>query len=180
LLIALFSQEAILLFTNESYYRAWTVVPLIIIPFSIKTMYYFYINVLLYHTNATKFIFIATLSSSMINILLSAIFIPILDMYGSALADLIAMVIRVGIIVALSIHFEDIGYKLSTFIFLILINVFFISAGLIFSYTTFMYEISWINIAYKIFVVMIYLTIAGIRLKKYTKPVILKLRDKRR
>ncbi|MEO1814636.1 MAG: oligosaccharide flippase family protein [Acetobacterium sp.] len=179
LLIALFSQEALLLFTNESYYRAWTVVPLIIIPFSIKTMYYFYINVLLYHKNATKFIFIATLSSSMINILLSAIFIPILDMYGSALADLIAMVIRVGIIVALSMHFEDIGYKLSTFVFLILINVFFISAGLIFSYTTFMYEISLINIAYKIFVVMIYLIIAGINLKKHIKPLILKLREKR-
>lgn len=180
LIIALFCQEAILLFTNENYFRAWTVVPLIIIPFSIKTMYYFYINVLLYHKQATKYIFMATVSSSIVNIILSAIFIPIMDMYGSALADLIAMVIRVAIIVALSLHFEDVGYKLSKFIYLIIINISFISIGLIFSYTKFMYEISWLNIAYKSFIVLLYLIIATISLKEYTIPLLSRLKDKRR
>lgn len=180
LLIALFSQEAILLFTNQNYYKAWTVVPLIIIPYSIKTMYYFYINILLYHKKATKFIFVATLSSSIINIILSAIFIPMFDMYGSALADLFAMGIRVGIIVALSKQFDDVGYKLSNFIYLIVINVIFISVGLVFSYSEFMYEISWFNILYKSFVVLMYLVLAAFSLRKYIKPLMAILTERRK
>lgn len=168
LMLALFSQEAILLLADPSYYKAWTVVPLIVITYSIKTMYYFYSNVLFYYKRAARFIFIATLSSSLLNILLSAIFIPYWDMYGSVLADAITMVIRVGIIVAMSNHFDDLGYRVVDFVKAAALDILFIGAGLVFSYTVFMYEFNWLNILYKCMIIVLY---AFIAFKAYTGKI---------
>lgn len=177
LLISLFSQELILLFTNENYYKAWTVVPFIVITYSIKTMYYFYINILFYYKKATKFIFLATISGSIINIFLSALLIPRMDMYGSVLADAIAMVFRVGIIAALSKHFDDIGYKINKFILLTVIDISFIGIGLIFSYTKYLYQFSWMNIGYKVIILLLYLSLAAFALRKNIRPFMEKLKN---
>lgn len=172
--IGLFSQEIILLFTHEGYYKAWTVVPMIAISFSIKTMYYFYINVLFYYKKATKFIFIATISSSFLNIILSALFIPKLDMYGSVLADLFARLLTVIIIVIISKQFDDIGYKVSRFVGITLVNICFIGIGNYFSYSKYMYELSLSNFLYKIAVVIAYGIVAMIYLRKYVSPLLIK------
>lgn len=167
LIIALFSQEAILLFTDKSYNRAWTVVPLIVITYSVKTIYYFYVNILFYYKQATKFIFIATLSSSFIDICLTAILVPSLDMYGSVLADIISMMIRITLVVIMSRRFENIGYNIRNFIYLIILNIIFIGAGLLLSYFKFIYIFNWTNVIFKIGIISIYLAIAIFYLWKH-------------
>ncbi|AXH51541.1 lipopolysaccharide biosynthesis protein [Clostridium perfringens] len=170
--IALFSQDLIILFLNKSYWKAWTVVPFMIVSFSIKTIYYFYINILFYYKEATKYIFISTLSSSICNIILSAIFIPKMDIYGSALADIISMFLRVTIVVILSKRYENIGYKISLFIKSIFLNFIFISLGLIFSYSKYIYEFSFLNFSYKFSIFIIYVGIAIFSQRNYLKLLI--------
>lgn len=171
--ISLFAQELIMLFMGKNYWKAWTVVPLIVLTFSVKTIYYFYINILLYYKQATKYIFVATLSSSIFNVILSAVLIPKFDMYGSAIADGISMLLRVSIVVWLSKKYKSVGYKIITFIRSFILILIFMGIGLYFSYTMFMFKLNWGNFIYKLVVFSIYIFLALLtqrnKIKSYMK-----------
>ena len=138
--ISLFAQDYIILFLNDSYANAWKMVPFVVGVYTIKTMYYFYVGILFYYKKASRYLFIATLSSSLLNILLSYFIIPIWGAYGSILADAISMILRVLIIVVISKRFDDVGLKIKEFIFRIIVIICFIVVGLFFSYTKYAYE----------------------------------------
>lgn len=129
--IALLSQDYIVLFVNESYIDSWKYIPLIVLVFAIKTIYYFYVEVLFYHKSASRLVFIATLSSSFVNIIMSYLFIPRYGIIGSILADAIAMFIRVTIVVSISKKYENIGLRVSDFIINFLVIAIFIGLGLL-------------------------------------------------
>ncbi len=173
LLIALFSQEVILLFLNPNYRQAWTVVPLCVVTFAVKSAYYPYINLLLYEKKASRLVFITTVSSSLVNIGLSALLIPSLNMYGSSLADIIAMILRVVIAVIIARKFNAVGFRFTTFAKIVLIVVALSGAGLYLSYTQYMYSVSLINILLKLLVVAAYIGIVVFAnrqtLKRYWK-----------
>lgn len=114
--LSIFSQEVICIVASETYYEAWKVIPFVVLTYAIKVPYYFYINTLFYYKKASKYIFTATLSSSVLNAFLSYFFIEWWGMYGSILADAIAMLIRVGIVLYLSLKVENIGIEISTFV----------------------------------------------------------------
>ncbi|MDK0855078.1 oligosaccharide flippase family protein [Clostridium perfringens] len=155
--IAFFSQDVIMLFLNNSYTLAWKIVPLIVVSYSIKTMYYFYVNIMFYYREASKYIFIATLTSSILNVILSAILIPPFSYYGSIMADIITMILRVVIVIIISKRFNEIGYKISRFIRIIFIEILFIFVGLIFSYTIYDEIFSFKNFIYKCLIYLIFL-----------------------
>lgn len=161
LLIALFSQEVILLFLNHNYREAWTVVPLCVITFAVKSAYYPYVNLLLYEKKASRLVFITTVSSSLLNILLSALLIPIWNMYGSSIADIIAMVIRVAVAVVIARKYNTVHFRLATFLQIVLIVTVFSGAGLYLSYVKWPYEVSLLNIALKMAVVAAYVAIVA-------------------
>ena len=81
-------------------------------------------------------------------------------MYGSAVADIFAMIIRVAIIIALAFRFNKIGYDINKFILFIIFIILFISVGLSFSYTQFKNQISFLNILYKFAILLAYIVIA--------------------
>lgn len=161
LLIALFSQEVILLFLNNSYRQAWTVVPLCVVTFAVKSAYYPYINLLLYEKKASRLVFITTVSSSLVNIGLSALLIPMLNMYGSSLADIIAMIIRVAVAVIIARKFNIVGFRFMGFAKIVLIVVLLSGAGLYLSYTQYVYSVSLLNILVKLTVVAVYIGIVA-------------------
>ncbi|MFQ8899295.1 MAG: polysaccharide biosynthesis C-terminal domain-containing protein [[Clostridium] scindens] len=107
-----FSKEAIEIIASKSYLPAWEVVPLIVLTYAIKIPYYFYVTVLFYYKKATNKVFIITLSTSLLNIFLSALFIPELSMIGSVLADAISMGSRVALVIVFSKKFGDVGFRL--------------------------------------------------------------------
>lgn len=176
--LALFAQDLILLLLHKSYAKAWTVIPFIVVTFSIKILYYFYINILMYYKKATRYIFTATLSSSILNIVLSYLLIPHFDMYGSVMADIICMVIRVAIIILLSKKYECVGYKLRSFIIKILMIIGFICVGLIPAYTKYTYTFSGINFVYKLFIFMVYTGLCIYFMRDEIKKVYNKIKDK--
>ena len=148
--VGLFIQDVILLALPDSYAEAWPLVPLIIIVYSIKTIYYFYIGILFYCKEASRFIFVATLSSSCLNVALSFPLIGLLGAYGSILADGLSMLLRVSLIVWMSRKYEDVGYKIWTFVRTTLIVVAVMAIGLVFSYTCCIYEFSFLNLLWKL------------------------------
>lgn len=158
--IAFFSQEAILLLVNPTYKQAWTIVPVLTAAFMIKSMYYPYINLLFYVKSASRRIFIATLSSSVINMLLSVILIPVWGAYGSAVADIGAMFIRVGIVVYLVRDIKRVAYQLAYFVRVSVINLLCLFLGLYLSYTKWVYDVSIANICIKLLVLFLYSLLA--------------------
>lgn len=102
--VVIFSQEIIMLLSkSEEYYEAWKIIPYIILVYVIKVPYYFYINVLFYFKKTSKYIFAATLLSSGINVTLSYFLVELWGMYGSIVADIVAMLFRVGAVILLSV-----------------------------------------------------------------------------
>jgi len=170
--IALFCQEAVMLMTNSEYVLTWTVIPILIFAFSVRTLYFFYVNVLFYYKHASKYVFIVSLTSSLANIFVSFLLIPKLDMYGAALAFVVAKIISVIIVIKLSLHFDDIGYKLSKMIMLVMVNAAFCAIGLYFSYTKYLTVFNIYNFLYKIFIFAIYTVIILFTFRKQIKEML--------
>lgn len=178
--IALFSQDYILLFLEESYSGSWKYVPFIVMVYAIKIAYYFYVNILFYYKEASRKLFIATLSGSLLNLLLSYIFIPIMGVYGSILADAVAMVVRVGIIILISRKFEDTGIRLSSFFSNFLKIAVFILGGLVLSYLKFDDSFSVFNFFYKVIFIVIYMLIILIKNKGELLNFVKAIEEKRK
>lgn len=157
--VGLFAQDYILLFLEKSYQSAWHFVPWVVLVFAVKTMYYFYVEVLFYYKKASRLLFIATITGSLVNVLLSAMLIPLWGVYGSIAADGIAMVIRVTIVVFISSRFDDVGLKLRDFLENLGIVAAFLAAGLAPSFLWGMDTFSPVNFIYKGLVVLGYIAV---------------------
>lgn len=157
MVIGLFSQEVVILMTNERYIMAWTAIPVLVVAFSVKSIYYFYVNVLYYYKQAANKIFIATITGSFADIILAVILVPVYGMYGAALAFLNAKIIVVAIVVVMSKRYDDIGYRVAEMLRIVLWSLLFMGVGLYFSYTKYMVVFSWTNLLYKFAVLFAYL-----------------------
>lgn len=163
--VALFSQDYILIFLNKSYSQAWMYVPLIVEMYAIKTVYWFYVNILFYFKKASKVLFTATLSGSLINVLLSFFFIRWWGIVGSIAADIIAMSIRVTIVVYISKQYEDIGLKMADFVKNFITVSLFIFVGLLPSYLARVQVFSFKNLLYKVLIIAVYILIVCVQYK---------------
>lgn len=176
--ISLFSREYIVLFVSEEYRSAWQYVPLIVFVYSIKIAYYFYVEVLFYHKKASRFLFIATLSSSLVNIVLSFVLIPVYGIYGSILADGISMFIRVFIVVALSRKFDKVGLNLQDFVFNLTYISLFILVGI---YPAFKKGLNQFNLQiflYEVLIVLVYIVFVSFINKKQIARIVKQKRAK--
>lgn len=158
--ISLFAQDYIVLFIEHSYVSAWKYVPLIVSVFAIKTAYYFFVEVLFYFKEASRKLFWATLSSSLLNIILSYYFIPMWNVYGSILADAISMLLRTAIVIAISKQYKDVGLKVRDFIRNFFVTESFVVLGLFFSITRYQNAFSILNFGYKILITVLYIVAA--------------------
>lgn len=180
MIIGLYSQEAIFLMTNERYIMAWTVIPVLVIAFSVKSIYYFYVSVLFYYKEAANKIFVASISGSLADIIIAYTLVPKYGMYGSAAAFLIAKIILVTIVILISRKFNDIGYRVSEMIRIIVPSLLFMIIGLYFSYTKYLTIFSWINFLYKIMIFLLYLAFIYLTNKKMIDLIIRRFDENRK
>jgi putative effector of murein hydrolase len=82
-------------------------------------------------------------------------------MYGSSLADIIAMILRVIVAVIIAKKYNAVGFRLTTFAKIVLIVIVLSGAGLYLSYTQYMYSVSLLNILLKLLVVAVYIGIVA-------------------
>jgi len=172
MVIGLFSQEAIIIMTNERYIIAWTAVPILVIAYSVKSIYYFYVSVLFFYKEASRKLFIATISGSFADIIIAFVLVPKYGMYGAAFSFLVAKVIVVTIVIIISKRYDDIGFSVIKMIIIIIPSLLFMIAGLYFSYTKYLTVFSWINLLYKLVVLSAYLVYIFITNKKNISIII--------
>lgn len=172
MLIGLFSQEFIILMTNKAYIMSWTAIPILVVAFSVKSIYYFYANVLFYYKEAARKIFIATIIGSMADIIISFTLIPKYGMYGASVAFLLAKIIVVTIVVIMSTRYHDIGYRITDMLKIIIPSLLFMSTGLYFSYTKYLVVFSWVNLLYKLVILTAYIAFIYFTNKKMIKMII--------
>lgn len=134
-------------------------------------MYYFYVEVLFYYKEASKKLFWATLTSSILNIILSYWLIPVLGVRGSILADAVSMLVRVFIIVFISRKYENIGLRIKDFVLSFIAIEIFIVVGLLLSYLRYSSIFSFYNFIYKCFVVIFYIVFMALFNKKQVSVV---------
>jgi O-antigen/teichoic acid export membrane protein len=157
MLLGLFSQEIVILMTAKPYHEAWKIIPILVIGFSIKSIYYFYINIIMYTQELTRKLFIATMAGSLSDIILAYILIKQLDRYGAALSFMLAKIIVVAIVVYISRRHNTVGYSVLKMLRIIVPSIVLMFVGLYYSYTTYQYEITLFNVGYKILILLIYL-----------------------
>lgn len=178
--ISLFAHDYVVLFVEKAYIDAWKYIPFIVIVFSLKTPYYFYMEILLYYKKASRHLFIATLSGSLVNVLLSYFFIRSYGIVGSILADAIATIILVTIVVFLSKKLNDIGLRVFDFVGNSLIVSGFIVAGLSLSFIKYQYTFSITNLIFKVAILLLYCLFLIVRFRNVIGALIKLVKDKAR
>lgn len=96
LLICAWTQEAIAIMSEESYYSSWKYVPYLVIAVAIKCPLYFYQNLYYYHKGMTKFIFMFTMAGCLSTMLFVWLLVPRYGIYGAIVGDIIGVCVRVG------------------------------------------------------------------------------------
>ena len=157
LCIGLFSEELLVLVTGRDYHEAWRVIPIIVAAFSIKSVYYFTIDVLMYHPEAARRIFLATVFGSLVDILLAASLVGPLGMYGSALAFLGAKIVTVCIIACMARPYDDQPLSPLSQFLVVLPGLLALGLGLLPSYLLFETGFYWENLCIKLLALFAYL-----------------------
>ena len=115
-LMSFFIKEIIQVFLPGDYLIAWTLIPIMLVAYQVKSVYLFYVNTLFYNTKSTKYIFISSVSGNLVNILVSTGFTRTLGLITPAIAILIQWVITSSIVILLSRRVEPVNFKLSKMI----------------------------------------------------------------
>ncbi len=166
LCLALFSKEAIFLLTNERYHAAWIYVPIIVAVFTLKTPYYFFIDVLYFLKDKTKLIFIASVASSVVNIIVTFIAVPVIGVVGSMVADLCGTAVLTYIIVFLSVRCGNVGYEWRPFFRYALITLGIMAGLIIPDYFLNGDGISWVLFGLKAVCILAYVLLAAFAERK--------------
>lgn len=88
LIMAIFSREVLaLMIKNPEFSEVWRIVPYVVFAYVFQGIYFFYVNVLF--LKDTGVIFIITVATVVINVLLNLLLIPPFGFYGCAVACLI-------------------------------------------------------------------------------------------
>lgn len=161
LCLAFFSKEAIFLLTNEHYHAAWIYVPAIVAVFALKSPYYFFIDVLYFLKNKTRLIFIASVTSSVVNVAVTFIAVPAIGVLGSVAADLCGTVVLTCIVVFLSVRSDRVGYEWWPFARYLLITLGMMAAIVVPDYLLNGDAISWFAFGIKVGCLGVYAILAA-------------------
>ena len=168
--IGLFCKEVIILMTNKEYRLAWTVVPILVSAFSIKSIYYFYLNIILFNTKSSKKVFIASITSSLSNIIFAETFVYRYGMYGVAIAQLLSIAILVFMTIQISKQCNYIKFKVKDMLSIIIPCNLYMGLVLIPSYILSPSKFSIKIFLFKVFMYIIYGGIIGF--SKTTREII--------
>lgn len=155
--IGLFAQEIITVMTTESYYDVWMVIPILVVSVSVKSIYYFYFAQCLFYPGTSKYIFVASITANLCNIITAAALVPVIGMYGSAFASICSICVNSTIIYVLNQRNGDIGYRLPKLLFRLLLSWIIMAIGVAPSYIIFSEKTTLINVIYKVIILLVYI-----------------------
>lgn len=168
--LSFFIKEVLQIFLPLEYLISWTIIPIMVVAYQFKSIYLFYVNTLFYNTKSTKFIFIASVAGSLVNITISAVFTKKIGLITPAVAILVQWFVTTLIVIAMSKKIEPVKFKLGKMFSYILVLVLSIIIGQFKDFMNPVGEITLMNFIYKI---IVFLIVAIILLNK-DLPIALK------
>lgn len=176
--LAALSQEAVFIIADSAYASAWTYIPAVVVSIAIKAPLYFYNSCLYYDTSKTGYILVPSVLGSLTNVVLTWLLVPYFEVYGSILADIIAMLVRLAVISW--ILPKDIRkiFSLRRMSVVSLACVAFIVAALIPAFTVYTDSLSLVNFLYKCVVILAYLVLAAIVNRKELMEIVGNIKKK--
>lgn len=153
--VSFFIKEIIQIFLPSSYLNAWMIIPIMLVAYQLRSIYLFYVNTLFYNTKSTRFIFIASVTGSLVNIITMSSLTSVLGIFAPAVALLAQQMVVVIIVIILSRRLEPVDFKLNNMILYIIIMILAMLIGQFYDFSNPTSEISIINILYKAVILII-------------------------
>lgn len=153
--VSFFIKEVIQIFLPSSYLNAWMIIPIMLVAYQLRSIYLFYVNTLFYNTKSTRFIFIASVTGSLVNIFTMSSFTKSLGLFAPAVALFAQQFVVVIIVIFLSRRLEPVDFKLNNMILYIIIMILAMLIGQFYDFSNPTSEISIINILYKAVILII-------------------------
>ena len=160
--ISCFAQEAITIVADKSYMSAWLYVPMVVVSVCLKIPLYFYNSYMYYDVTKTKYVFISTLVGCIVNIFMTYMLVQELHIYGSIIADIVAMFARQFVVMKVLPKEAKKIYSVKEMTFFSILPIIFIAMATLPAYYLKINDINVFNIIYKIVVILIYCGIAAI------------------
>lgn len=157
LVLGLASKEIVIVMTSQAYHDSWRIMPILLFGFALKSIYYFYVNIIMFYKKLTNQLFIATLAGSASDIILAFYLIKMFDRTGAALSFVLAKVIVITLIITIAKKSNTVGYSASRMMQIIAPSLGFMYVGLYFSYTIFPDSVSCLDLVYKLSIMILYL-----------------------
>ncbi len=132
--VAVFSQELVLLVaSSESYYEAWKIVPILACTHAVKCIYYNYTLGIMYDLKASKYLFLCSVSGTIVNFILTGTFVTVLDfgVWGAATAFLISRSFSATMIIAVCRKYDIIRFPLKQMVLCVLFSAIFSALGVV-------------------------------------------------
>ncbi len=125
----LLSREVGLMYSGRSYISGISIIPILVLGVYFTFMYQFAVNFEQFHKK-TSLVAIGTISAAVINIILNIIFIPIMGIYGAALATSLSYMSLFIVHFIFVNHMKGIAYHLKIRVFIPALFGVFLSCGL--------------------------------------------------
>ena len=170
----LFSKELVVLFTTKAYYSSESLIALLVMAILFSNMYIFAPGIGI--AKKTKLIFLISINSAVINIILNYTLIPVFGLSGAAYSTLIAAIITFFVYIYFAKYYP-IPYHTKPILLSLLITLI-SSYGVLKIFD----DIEFVSIVIKIIVLLFVFVSIGFLLleKKYLQKIMLKLMMRRK
>lgn len=132
--VALFSQELVLFIaSSETYYEAWKVVPVLACTHAVKCIYYNYTLAIMYDLRSSKYLFLCSISGTVVNFILTWLLVVIVGLgpFGAAVSFLISRSVSASLIIAVCKRYDIIRFPLRQMVSCVILSAVFSVIGIV-------------------------------------------------
>ncbi len=133
--ISLFSKELVFILAERSYLDAWKMIPFFILTQLIAFIYYSHVQTLMYNLQKSKYTFICSLSSVIVNVLVSICLVKYLGVYAILIANFVSQTVMAVLAVIMGAHAEKVDFGLSKMILFIFESLILMGVGMLIDYS---------------------------------------------
>ncbi len=156
--ISLFSKELVIIMSEQSYASAWKMIPFFILTQLVAFIYFSHVQTLMYNLKKSKYTFICSSSSVIVNIVVSVCLVKYLGVYAILIAQFVSQTVMAMLAVLMGNSAEKVDFGLKRMVFFILETAVLMGAGMIVDYSNDV-KISFVAVLMKTVILCIGFTI---------------------
>jgi O-antigen/teichoic acid export membrane protein len=133
--ISLFSKEIVLILSEQSYASAWKMIPFFILTQLVAFIYFSHVQTLMYNLKKSKYTFICSASSVIVNIIVSIALVKCISIYAILLAQFVSQTVMAVMAVIMGNHAEKVDFGLKRMIMFIFEALVLMGVGMLVDYS---------------------------------------------